>query len=54
MTNDASPFLHGQPAGKAATQAAVELIRRRKKFEYDEEQKRLRDPKYKKRKAHEH
>jgi hypothetical protein len=54
MTNDASPFLNGQPAGKAATSAAVELIRRRKKFEHDEEQRRLRDPKYKNRKSNEH
>ena len=54
MSNDASPFLNRQPAGKASTEAAVELIRRRRKAEYDEEQRRLRDPKFKKRKPNEH
>lgn len=54
MSNDASPFLNRQPAGKASTEAAIELIRRRRKSEHDEEQRRLRDPKFKKRKSNEH
>lgn len=47
---DASPFLHTERVGRNAQEAAYELIRfRTKKPSYEEEQRRRRDPKFKKR-----
>ena len=45
----ASPYLNGQPVGKSAHEAAVEIIRRRQsKTDYQREVERKRDAKVKK------